>query len=73
MIQSLTGSRFSENLSHSMALDEAVQEYVSYLDFIQVSRSWPGELVSHVDVANQAAAVFQDITFLIDQIELPEA
>jgi|TARA_B110001454_G_C12519055_1_gene350232 hypothetical protein len=56
-----------------MALDEAVQEYVSYLDFIQVSRSWPGELVSHVDVANQAAAVFQDITFLIDQIELPEA
>jgi hypothetical protein len=56
-----------------MALDEVIQEYVSYLDFIRVSRTWPGELIQHGDVAKEAAAVFQDLTFLMDQIELPEA
>jgi hypothetical protein len=56
-----------------MALDEVIQEYVSYLDFIRVAGSWPGQLIQHRDVARQADGLFQDLTFLMDQIELPEA
>ena len=73
MIQSLSGSRFSENLAHAMALDEVIQEYVSYLDFIRVASSWPGQLIQHGDVAKHADGLFQDLTFLMDLIELPEA
>jgi hypothetical protein len=56
-----------------MALDEVIQEYVSYLDFIRVASSWPGQLIQHGDVAKQADGLFQDLTFLMDLIELPEA
>ena len=73
MIQSLTGSRFSENLARTMALNEEIQEYVSYLDFMRVSSAWPNEVVSHADVSKQASAVLADLTFLMSQSELPEA
>jgi len=56
-----------------MALNEVIQEYVSYLDFMRVSSAWPNEVVSHADVSKQASAVLADLTFLMSQSELPEA